>query len=120
MAFAVGTSLPPQLEGHVRGALEVQVPVLSFRSRIRPRSKTPPLYAARLLWWGEAGSGSVLKPELREGKSSEQGGETAPPAGSSRCALFPVRCDPKGLCAYLADAGQLRIEVVEGIGGAGG
>ncbi|XP_061683226.1 C2 domain-containing protein 3 isoform X2 [Syngnathoides biaculeatus] len=92
------TSLPPLVEGEVRCFLRVTV------SRLRWSAARPlQLSSVRLRWWGESSDGTHFIPE----------GAVLPwQRGVKTTARFPVRCGPKQLTSYLADMGNLVLEVL--------
>ncbi|XP_019722806.1 C2 domain-containing protein 3-like, partial [Hippocampus comes] len=92
------TSLPPLVEGELRGFLRVTVSRLLW-SVPRP----PPATRVRLRWWGESSDGTHFSPP-DDAASSHRSVKTT--------ARFPVRCGPKQLTAYLADMGNLVLEVL--------
>ncbi|KAI8475817.1 MAG: hypothetical protein J3K34DRAFT_516995 [Monoraphidium minutum] len=88
------TSLPPLVEGDVKGELSVCVSNLEWASaRGAPRAAQ-----LRVKWWGEAGEGTAVP--LHAGRGG---------AG----AAFPVACGPKLLIRYLRDAGSLALALEE-------
>lgn len=107
--FIVSSSLPPMVAGVVAGEMELSVPclypkpgVLCSTRYLRDR-QSEPMFAVRMMWWGDGGPGIVLKPTLLSER--DDSGEMARRVRSSRatCALFPVRCGVDGLVAYLKD-----------------
>ncbi|XP_051933692.1 C2 domain-containing protein 3 [Hippocampus zosterae] len=92
------TSLPPLVEGELRGFLRVTVSRLLW-SVPRP----PPATRVRLRWWGESSDGTHFSPP-DDTASSHRSVKTT--------ARFPVRCGPKQLTSYLADMGNLVLEVL--------
>lgn len=83
-------SLPPLVEGQVKGELVVQCNSIAWASM-----KSPPAAGGavqlRITFWGEQGAGTVVPLHPNRG------------AG----AAFPVRCGPKYLARYLTDMGSL-------------
>lgn len=86
------TSLPPLVEGELRGFLRVTVSRLLWSVQ-RP----PPATRVRLRWWGESSDGTHFSPPDDAGSSRKSGKTTA---------RFPVRCGPKQLTSYLAGKPQ--------------
>ncbi|CAN0417917.1 unnamed protein product, partial [Laminaria digitata] len=84
--------------GAVAGEMELSVPCLYPKPGV-----LEPMFAVRMMWWGDGGPGTVLKPTLLSGR--DDGGEMAWRVRPSKatCALFPVRCELDGLVAYLKD-----------------
>lgn len=107
--FTLSSSLPPMIAGDLTGEIELSVPYLYAKPGVmcamrylRDR-QSEPLFAVSMLWWGEGGLGTVLKPDLLHGR--DEHGEQARQTRLSKatCALFPVRCGLDGLVAYLKD-----------------
>ncbi|XP_077467505.1 C2 domain-containing protein 3 isoform X1 [Stigmatopora argus] len=92
------TSLPPLVEGELRCYLRVTVSCLLW-SVARP----PPVTSVRLRWWGESSDGTHFNPRNSALPSQKSVRTTA---------RFPVRCGPKQFTAYLADMGNLVLEVL--------
>ncbi|XP_077422726.1 C2 domain-containing protein 3 isoform X2 [Vanacampus margaritifer] len=95
---AASTSLPPLVEGELRCFLRVTVS--------RPRwivARPPPATRVRLRWWGESSDGTHFNPR-DDAQSLHRSVRTT--------ARFPVRCGPKQLTSYLADMGNLVLEVL--------
>ncbi|XP_049582446.1 C2 domain-containing protein 3 isoform X2 [Syngnathus scovelli] len=93
------TSLPPLVEGELRGFLRVTVSRLRW-SVARP----PPVTRVRLRWWGESSDGTLFIPRRDDASPSHRSVKTT--------ARFPVRCGTKQLTSYLADMGSLVLEVL--------
>lgn len=110
VGFTLSSSLPPMVAGAVMGEMELSVPflhpkpgVLCPTRYLRDRQREP-LFAVRMLWWGDDGPGTVLKPGVLSGRDKR--GERARQEAllsKATCALFPVRCGLDGLTAYLKD-----------------
>ncbi|XP_077350359.1 LOW QUALITY PROTEIN: C2 domain-containing protein 3 [Festucalex cinctus] len=95
---AASTSLPPLVEGELRCFLRVTV------SRLRwIVARPPPATRVRLRWWGESSDGTHFNPR-DDAQSLHRNIKTT--------ARFPVRCGPKQLTSYLADMGNLVLEVL--------
>ncbi|XP_061536890.1 C2 domain-containing protein 3 isoform X3 [Phycodurus eques] len=93
------TSLPPLVEGELRCFLRVTVNRLRW-SAARP----PPASSVRLRWWGESSDGTYFGP-VDDSLPWQRSVKTT-------TARFPVRCGPKQLTSYLADMGNLVLEVL--------
>ncbi|XP_057694903.1 C2 domain-containing protein 3-like isoform X1 [Corythoichthys intestinalis] len=91
-------SLPPLVEGELRCFLRVTVGCLLWSV-----AKPPPVTSVRLRWWGESSDGTHFHPRNSALPSQKSVRTTA---------RFPVRCGPKQFTAYLADMGNLVLEVL--------
>lgn len=91
-------SLPPQVEGSIKGELTVGLEALQWE----PSFKSRPLHLQlRLKWWGQQPPGTIVPLHKTRG------------AG----AAFPLRCGPTHLARYLRDMGTLTCSVEDCPGG---
>lgn len=107
--FTLSSSLPPMVAGTLTGEVELRVPYLHYKpgvlcwTRYLRDGQREPVFATRLKWWGDGGSGTVLKPKLLATPNERGDPPRRAKATKATCALFPVRCGADGLAAYLED-----------------
>jgi hypothetical protein len=104
------TSLPPLVEGELRGELTLTLTELQWLS---PRA-APRAARLRVKWWGEPGAGTAapLRPATASSAGGGEGGGGGDGSGGVTV-VFPVRVGPKLLTRYLRDASALELALEE-------
>ncbi|CAM9309942.1 unnamed protein product, partial [Discosporangium mesarthrocarpum] len=113
--FTISSTIPPMVGGELAGEIEVFVPFIYLKMGILQRLSGPRNARSaivRMQWWGEAGPGTIFKPNIMTSRDSN--GERARGAVPSKatCVLFPVRCGSEGLTAYLNDMGHIALDIL--------
>ncbi len=125
-------SLPPMVEGPVEGEVEVCIPLLhmaksspspveSIRKRSagrqQPAQRFQSSYTARLLWWGEVGTGTIFHPKLvtssKQMEFLKKRFEDSEKflAKKKNKIIFPVRSKKDSIRSYFTDMGKLAVDV---------
>ncbi len=125
-------SLPPMVEGPVEGEVEVFIPLLLMvtsrypvvnirkysAGRQQPIQRSSSSYTARLVWWGEVGTGTVFHPKLVTSSNQMEflvkrfEGDEIPTKKTNKT-IFPIQSKMDSIHSYFTDMGKLTVEVLD-------